>query len=43
MSNRRFVDIYQKGVAGAAVDFYIYPTDSVERKALLDALKDFVL
>ena len=25
------------------VDFYIYPTNSVERKALLDALKDLVV
>lgn len=28
---------------GRGVDFFIYPTGSVERKALLDALKDFVL
>jgi hypothetical protein len=28
---------------GRGVDFYIYPTSLVERKALLDALKDFVV
>jgi hypothetical protein len=27
---------------GRGVDFYISPTGSVERKALLDALKDLV-
>jgi hypothetical protein len=30
-------------IGGEGVDFYIYPTDSVERKALLDALKDLVV
>jgi hypothetical protein len=28
---------------GKGVDFYISPTGSVERKVLLDALKDLVL
>lgn len=28
---------------GRGVDFYISPTDPVERKALLDALKDLVI
>ena len=30
-------------IGGDGVDFCIYPTNSVERKALLDALKDLVL
>ena len=34
-----YVEVERKG---RGVDFYIYPTDSVERKALLDALKDLV-
>ena len=39
-----FVEVERKGRGrGRGVDFSIYPTDSVERKALLDALKDFVV
>ena len=39
-----FVEVERKGRGrGRGVDFYIYPTDTVERKALLDALKDFVI
>jgi hypothetical protein len=39
-----YVAIERKGRGrGRGVDFYIYPTDSVERKALLDALKDLVV
>jgi Cdc6-like AAA superfamily ATPase len=38
-----YVEVERKGRGrGRGVDFYIYPTDSVERKALLDALKDLV-
>jgi len=39
-----FVEVERKGRGrGRGVDFYIYPTGSVERKALLDALKDLVV
>jgi Cdc6-like AAA superfamily ATPase len=39
-----YVEVERKGRGrGRGVDFYIYPTDSVERKALLDALKDLVV
>ena len=39
-----YVGVERKGRGrGRGVDFYIYPTDSVERKALLDALKDLVV
>ena len=40
-----YVEVERKGrgKGGRGVDFYIYPTDSVERKALLDALKDLVV
>ena len=39
-----YVDVERKGRGrGRGVDFYIYTTDSVERKALLDALKDLVV
>jgi Cdc6-like AAA superfamily ATPase len=39
-----YIEVEQKGRGrGRGVDFYIYPTDSVERKALLDALKDLVV
>jgi Cdc6-like AAA superfamily ATPase len=39
-----YVEVERKGRGrGRGVDFYIYPTDSVEQKALLDALKDFVV
>ena len=39
-----YVEVERKGRGrGRGVDFYIYPTNSVERKALLDALKDFVV
>src|SRR5665647_3505738 len=39
-----YVEVERKGRSrGRRVDFYICPTDSVERKALLDALKDFVV
>ncbi|MGA2884780.1 MAG: hypothetical protein ABSE80_06480 [Halobacteriota archaeon] len=38
------VEVERKGrCRGRGVDFYIYPTGSVERKALLDALKDLVV
>jgi Cdc6-like AAA superfamily ATPase len=38
------VEVERKGRGrGRGVDFYIYPTDSVERKVLLDALKDLVV
>jgi len=38
------VEVEQKGRGrGGGVDFYISPTGSVERKALLDALKDLVV
>ena len=39
-----FVEVERKG-RGRGVDFYISPTakDSVERKVLLDALKDLVV
>ena len=38
-----YVEVERKGRGrGRGVDFYIYPTDSVERKALLDVLKDLV-
>ncbi|MGB8310586.1 MAG: hypothetical protein WCE81_01830 [Halobacteriota archaeon] len=39
-----FVEVERKGRGRARdVDFYISPTGSVERKVLLDALKDLVL
>jgi hypothetical protein len=41
-----YVEVERKGRGrGRGVDFYIYIylTDSVERKALLDALKDLVV
>ncbi|MGA9079920.1 MAG: hypothetical protein WB581_06795 [Halobacteriota archaeon] len=39
-----YVEIERKGCGrGEGVDFYIYPIDSVERKALLDALKNLVV
>ena len=39
-----YVEVERKGRGrGRGVDFYIYPTGSVERKALLDALKDFIV
>jgi predicted ArsR family transcriptional regulator len=39
-----YVEVERKGRdRGRGVDFYIYTTDSVERKALLDALKDLVV
>ena len=41
-----FIDVERKGRGrGRGVDFYISPTpkDSVERKVLLDALKDLVI
>lgn len=39
-----YVEVERKGRGrGRGVDFYIYPTDSVERKALLDALTDLVV
>jgi hypothetical protein len=38
-----YVEVERKGRGrGRGVDFYIYPTDLVERKALLDAVKDLV-
>ncbi|MEI7827396.1 MAG: hypothetical protein WCI87_06355 [Euryarchaeota archaeon] len=38
-----YVEVERKGRGrGRGVDFYISPTGSVERKALLDALKDLV-
>ena len=38
-----YVEVERKGRGrGRGVDFYIFPTGSVERKALLDALKDLV-
>jgi hypothetical protein len=38
-----YVEVERKGRGrGGAVDFYISPAGSVERKALLDALKDLV-
>jgi hypothetical protein len=39
-----YVEVERKGWGtGEGVDFYIYPIDSVERKSLLDALKDLVV
>jgi cell division control protein 6 len=39
-----YVEVERKGRGrGRGVDFYISPTGSVERKALLDALKDLVV
>ena len=39
-----YVEVERKGRGrGRGVDFYISPTGLVERKALLDALKDFVV
>ena len=39
-----FVEVERKGRGrGRGVDFYISPTGSVERKVLLDALKDLVV
>jgi hypothetical protein len=39
-----YVEIERKGCGrGEGVDFHIYPINSVERKALLDALKDLVV
>ena len=39
-----FVEAERKGRGrGRGVDFYISPTGSVERKVLLDALKDLVV
>ena len=39
-----FVDAERKGRdPGRRVEFYISPTGSVERKVLLDALKDLVV
>ena len=39
-----FVEVERKGGGrGRGVDFYISPTVSVERKVLLDALKDLVV
>jgi cell division control protein 6 len=39
-----YVEVEREGRGrGRGVDFYISPTGSVERKALLDALKDFVV
>jgi len=39
-----YVEVERKGRGrGQGVDFYIYPTASVKRKALLDALKDLVV
>jgi hypothetical protein len=38
-----YVEVEREGRGrGLGVDFYISPTGSVERKALLDALKDLV-
>ena len=37
-----YVEVERKG-RGRGVDFYIFPTDSVENKALLDELKDLVV
>jgi DNA-binding HxlR family transcriptional regulator len=39
-----FVEVEQKGWGrGRGVEFYISPMGSVERKVLLDALKDLVI
>ena len=39
-----YVQVERKGRGrGRGVDFFIFPTGSVERKALLDALKDLVV
>ena len=39
-----YVEVERKARGrGRGVDFYRCPTDSVERKALLDALKDLVV
>jgi hypothetical protein len=38
-----YVEVEQKDVAGGVASIYIYLTYSVERKALLDALKDLVV
>ncbi|MGB8310592.1 MAG: hypothetical protein WCE81_01860 [Halobacteriota archaeon] len=39
-----FVEVERKGRGrGRGIDFYISPTGSVERKVLLDALKDLVV
>jgi hypothetical protein len=36
------VEVERKGRGGVWVDLYISPTGPVERKALLDSLKDLV-
>jgi hypothetical protein len=39
-----YIKVERKGRGrGEGVDFYIYPIDPVERKALLDALKDLIV
>lgn len=39
-----YIEVERKGRGrGRGADFYIYPTGSVERKVLLDALKDLVV